>query len=98
MSRTDFRLSNDFVTWYARMLVHNDPSFDNFFVLKKLGKNADSIYARFVQFHNSNPEVYDMFRRFAVEIRNAGYRRYSADAIMHRIRWECDLSQTRSMN
>lgn len=32
-------------------------------------------------------EVAELFEKLALEIRAAGYERYSADAILHRIRW-----------
>ena len=91
MSKSAFKLSNSFVTWYARMLVLNDPSFEDFFQFKNLGENAADIHAKFVAFHTANPDVYEQFKKFSKEVKSAGHKRYSADAIMHRIRWECDV-------
>lgn len=54
-----------------------------------------SIQARFEEFHEAHPEVYWLFRHFAQEVRLAGHRRYSADAILHRIRWEYDVNRHR---
>jgi hypothetical protein len=34
-----------------------------------------------------HPELYEAFRRFARQARDSGLKRYSADAILHRIRW-----------
>jgi hypothetical protein len=45
------------------------------------------VVARFQRYHRANPHVYDLFRRFAREAMAAGRVRYSADAILHRIRW-----------
>ena len=45
----------------------------------------------FVAFHRANPEVYRLFTRFAAEAMAAGHKRMSADAIMHRVRWETDV-------
>lgn len=42
---------------------------------------------RWAAFHAANPKVYELFRRFAAEARAAGLPRYSADALLHRIRW-----------
>lgn len=91
MSVGSFKLSNDYVTWYARTAVVNEPSLQDFFQLKELGDNAQGIYERFVKFHTENPHIYQLFLKFAVEVQKAGHERYSADAIMHRIRWECDI-------
>jgi hypothetical protein len=42
---------------------------------------------RFAVFDRENPAVYGLFKRFALEALQAGHRHYSADAILHRIRW-----------
>jgi len=42
------------------------------------------------KFHKSNPEVWNLFRRFVFEKINAGYAHYGAGAIMERVRWESD--------
>lgn len=39
------------------------------------------------KFHQANPRVWDLFQMFAQHAIDAGYSRYSADAILHRIRW-----------
>ena len=39
-------------------------------------------------FHLEHPEVWDLFVQFAFDRINRNYRCYSADAIMHRVRWE----------
>ena len=46
------------------------------------------IQQRFEVFHAHNPRVYELFRRFAREAKGAGRARFSADAILHRVRWE----------
>ena len=50
---------------------------------------------RFWEFHDANPAVYEFFQKFACEVLAAGRRRYSADAIFHRIRWHVNI-ETRS--
>jgi len=93
VSDKSFKISNDLVTWYARMLVQNEPDFSDFFQLKQINSvNVDVIHARFVKFHTLNPHIYQLFRRFAHEVQQSGHTRYSADAIMHRIRWEHDIT------
>lgn len=42
---------------------------------------------RWRRFHALNPRVYALFAQFAGEARAAGLTRFSADAILHRIRW-----------
>lgn len=41
----------------------------------------------FEEFHAANPRVFELFEKFAFEVIGAGHRHYSADAILHRIRW-----------
>src|SRR4051812_12291868 len=59
---------------------------------ERLGRN---IQARFDEFGQEHPEVYALFRQFAQEVRLAGHRKFSADAILHRIRWEYDVNRRR---
>lgn len=35
----DFKISNDFIAFYPRLLIYNEPSFNGFFTLKKLDPN-----------------------------------------------------------
>lgn len=55
---------------------------------------SDPIQAAFETFHLRNPTVYLMFMRFAYEAKRAGRIRYSADAILHRIRWHTSVETT----
>jgi len=50
--------------------------------------------AGFRAFDRDHPEVYAMFRRFAFEVHRAGHSRFSARAIVHRIRWETAMKPT----
>ena len=52
---------------------------------------ADQIFRRFVIFHKANPKVWSLFRNFADEIR-IKQKSYSADAVLHRVRWEIDFT------
>lgn len=38
-------------------------------------------------------EVCDLFEKIALEIKDAGWRRYSARAILHRIRWHYHMER-----
>jgi hypothetical protein len=48
---------------------------------------ARSSHERFAQFHQENPHVYQLFKRFAFEAIGARRGRFSARTILHRIRW-----------
>ena len=52
-----------------------------------------STRARFEDYDQRHPEVWDLFVRFATEAHDAGRARYSARAIVHRIRWECSVQR-----
>lgn len=45
----------------------------------------------FEEFHWGNPSVYKLFKKFAFEVIRKGHQQYSADAIMHRVRWETNV-------
>lgn len=50
-----------------------------------------SIEDRFWAFHEANPRVYELFDRFTRQVIQRGHTRFSADAILHRIRWETSV-------
>lgn len=50
-----------------------------------------SIQDRFEHWLEANPHVFELFKQFARQARAAGRRRYSADAILHRIRWHVNV-------
>jgi hypothetical protein len=50
-------------------------------------KRSDQIFAAWKAFHEANPRVWELFLRYSSELIYAGVPRYSADAILHRIRW-----------
>jgi len=49
---------------------------------QKIGKSD------FENFHENNPRVYELFILFTSRVIGRGFKHYSADAIVHRIRWE----------
>ncbi len=51
----------------------------------------DQMFAKFSEYHKNNPEVWGLFVRFSDSIRGRRSR-YSSRAIVHRIRWEKDVS------
>ena len=52
---------------------------------------AQRYYEAFLKFHGQNPRVWGLFEEFALECVRKGFKHYSADAIMHRVRWETDV-------
>lgn len=38
-----------------------------------------------------NAHVYELFKKFALELRGKGFARYSARSILYRIRWHVDV-------
>lgn len=52
--------------------------------------NKDTL-KEFKRYHLERPDIYRSFETFAYRMKRTGKRRYSAKAIMERIRWEHDL-------
>lgn len=46
---------------------------------------------RFAAWIRDNPAVWRLFERFTFEAIRAGHKHYSADAIVHRIRWHTSV-------
>lgn len=46
-----------------------------------------SIQERFEAYHAEHPEVYELIRLYSAKVREAGFDRFSIDAIFQRIRW-----------
>jgi len=51
------------------------------------------ILEAFVEYHRANPEIYELFKRFANEVKVSGRRYYGAKAIMEKIRWEVNIER-----
>lgn len=51
----------------------------------------DELRERFEKFDRENPRVWGLFEHFATLVIAAGHVRYSADAILHRIRWHVSI-------
>jgi len=47
--------------------------------------------AKYLAYNKANPEVWRLFKKFTFEMIRRGRKRYSADAMIHRIRWEMDM-------
>lgn len=50
--------------------------------------NIVTINSDFTAFDQAHPEIYELFCRYALNLIRAGRRRYSADAILHVIRYQ----------
>jgi hypothetical protein len=60
-----------------------------------MGNNPKGDLERhFFEYHRANPHVYKLFKKFADDVRKAGYKRYSCRTILHRVRWEKDVKTT----
>lgn len=55
---------------------------------------ADVIRQRFEKFHAANPRVWELFKLFTLQLIHRGFKHYSADAIVHRIRWHAAIEAT----
>ncbi len=53
--------------------------------------NVTDLERAFWAFHEENPAIYELFTTFMREVIDRGLERISADQVMHRIRWECDV-------
>jgi hypothetical protein len=49
---------------------------------------AHELLEAFARFDAAHPSVWKLFERFAFDRIERGFQHYSADAILHRIRWE----------
>lgn len=43
---------------------------------------------KFPQYHTDNPHIYEAFKKYTFEAINAGRKRFSAEAVINRLRWE----------
>ncbi len=49
------------------------------------------ILERFWVYHGANPHIFDLYLKFARQVRQAGFKRYGTKAITERIRWYVDV-------
>lgn len=50
----------------------------------------DEMYDEYLEFDKANPQVYELFKQYAFQLRKRGFKRYGARGIFNRIRWETD--------
>jgi hypothetical protein len=53
----------------------------------------DEIQARFLEFHEAHPEVYDALRRYAFRVMESGRKSYAIAAVWERLRWFWDFER-----
>jgi len=49
---------------------------------------------KFRIFHETNPEVYELFKKFTFQAMSRGHKHLSAEMIINRIRWETKVVTT----
>lgn len=49
-------------------------------------------YKRFKEYHAANPQIYDIFKRYALQAIERGFKHLSAEFIYNAIRWETPVS------
>lgn len=54
----------------------------------------EDLVARFDEYHQAHPVVFEEFERRALQMRRAGRKRYSQWTIIQAIRWHHDLEST----
>lgn len=52
---------------------------------------ADDLWSKFEKWHFANFHVWQLFRTYADQVRATGRSKYSARAIIHRIRWHVEI-------
>lgn len=52
---------------------------------------SESLLISFKAFHRENPDVYQLFKELALQLKQVGKTRYSAWPIINAIRWEKDI-------
>ncbi len=49
---------------------------------------------QFLEFHQNHPEIYAMFKHYCFSAIDSGKKKYSARAIMERLRWELNIDHS----
>ena len=57
---------------------------------------SPNIVDDFLTFHKQNPYIYELFKKFSYEVKNAGLSHYGAAAIFERIRWHETVESKKS--
>ena len=54
-------------------------------------EEPDSIKKQWWRWHKLNPHVYELFKRFTLDVIRRGRKQYSSKAIVERIRWHTEV-------
>ena len=46
---------------------------------------------KLIKFHYDNPLIYQLFKKYTLERIKLGFEKYSAEAILNRVRWDNDV-------
>ena len=61
--------------------------------MKEIFEGIDpELLRRFKEYHQKNPEVYNLFKKYALEMAETGRKKYSAWTIINLIRWHHDIN------
>lgn len=52
---------------------------------------SDDVVEKFWSYHKENPHVFQLFLKFARQLRESGRKHYSSQAICERIRWHVEV-------
>jgi hypothetical protein len=52
------------------------------------------IVDEFIAYHQEHPNIYDLFKKYAYQLKGAGRERFSSRAIIERIRWDMNIEWT----
>lgn len=58
------------------------------------GRVVTKLEREFDKFHNSNPHIYELFKKYVLQVIERGFQHYSARTIIHRIRWHTSVDTT----
>lgn len=58
--------------------------------LRLFGDVSLELLKKFKLFHAENPQIYEAFKRFSIEIKKSGRKHYSHWAVANRVRWHFD--------
>ena len=61
-----------------------------------LKNGRPKLLVEFELFDNANPEVWELFKKFAFQAIQSNRSHYSAHAIIHRIRWHVHIETNRT--
>jgi len=55
------------------------------------GIDKDTIQA-FKTYHEAHPKLYELFKKYAYQMKNSGRKYYGAQSIVERIRWDMNIN------